>query len=182
MVKLKRIWSALFEWLLLLIGRYDQYARLPNSFSPKRVIFVCKGNVCRSVYAEFYLRSRLEKPEGPLEVLSCGLATDGNTPANPSGARMARQRGIDLAPHASIKAQSLNFGERDLVVVMEPYMVNRVAKLGARNAKAQILLLGMLGNPRCPSIPDPFGASDTVFSQVFDLIEAKIDILRSKIL
>lgn len=202
MLKLKKWLSRIWQRLMLWLGRYDRYGQLPEAFQPQRVIFVCKGNVCRSVYAAYYFQkvqrdAALNNSDAALnnidaavnnigaavnniEIVSCGLETDGNTPANATGITVAATRQVDLSNHSSVKAQSMTFGPNDLIIVMEPYMVDWINRIGAQRAGARTLILGMLGEPRLPSIPDPFGQSEAVFNQVFDTIEQKIHVLRSR--
>lgn len=181
MLKLKKWLSRIWQRLMLGLGRYDRYGQLPDAFRPQRIIFVCKGNVCRSVYAAYYLQ-KVQRDAGhsDIEIVSCGLQTDGDTPANATGVTVAAARSVDLSGHSSVKAQSMTFGPKDLIIVMEPYMVGWIDSLGAHQAGATTLILGMLGKPRLPSIPDPFGQPEAVFNQVFDTIEQKIHVLRSR--
>ncbi|MFE8071660.1 hypothetical protein QQM79_11440 [Marinobacteraceae bacterium S3BR75-40.1] len=177
MVKLKNWWKYIKEWCLLLLGAYDRYGHLSRQLPPKRVIFVCKGNVCRSVYAERYLKQRLLPGDTSINVISCGLATDGGIPANEVGTQVARERGIDLTGHASQKVQDLTLSAEDLLVVMEPYMVPALTK----TCGASVIILGMLGNDRRPSIADPYGEPEAAFRSVFSIIEHKVDLLHKQL-
>jgi protein-tyrosine phosphatase len=130
----------------------------------QRLVFICSGNICRSPYADWKIRG------AGLEVASCGTSTVDGSPANESARRIARERGIDLAQHASLRVESLAFQAGDLAVALEPRHLEVVEPLTLR-AGAQATLLGMWCEPRLPFIPDPFARSDACFRHVFDLID-----------
>ena len=177
MVKLRSWWKVSKEWLLLFFGLYDRFGQLAKNTHPKRVIFLCKGNVCRSVYAERYLQQQLASLDTPLEVISCGIDTDGGTPANSVGKKVAAERGVNLEGHFSQKLQELEISPDDLLVVMEPYMLAALPD----GHGASIIMLGMLGDDRSPSISDPYGQPEAEFKRVFAAIESKVDSLRSRL-
>ncbi|WP_148212553.1 hypothetical protein [Hahella chejuensis] len=183
MGKLKKILKFMTEYLCMVVGLYKRYSILPLGFSPKRVIFICKGNVCRSVYAEAYLKNVLSKDDssGKVEIISCGLATDGNTPANPTAKDVAAGRRLDLQGHKSTRIQDVALRESDLLVVMEPYMVKALQPYQKNGSGTHILILGMLGENKTPNIPDPYGKEVAVFNEVFDTIELKLDILQKSL-
>lgn len=177
MVKLRSWWKVSKEWLLLFFGLYDRFGQLAENTHPKRVIFLCKGNVCRSVYAERYLQQQLKTAGAALEVISCGLDTDGGIPANPVGMKVALERGVVLEGHSSKKLQELELSPKDLLVVMEPYMIGALPS----GHDASVIMLGLLGNNRRPSIADPYGEPEDAFRKVFTVIENKVDVLRLRL-
>ncbi|PHQ26361.1 hypothetical protein CLH62_01820 [Marinobacter guineae] len=178
MVKLKSWWKYAKEWCLLFFGAYDRFAHFSGNAPPQRVIFLCKGNVCRSVYAERYLQECLRREGGTLEVISCGLDTDGGIPANSVGIKVARERGIDLEGHSSKKLQELELSPTDLLVVMEPYMITALPP----GHGASVIILGMVGKECRPSIADPYGEPEDAFRSVFSIIESKVDVLRLRLM
>ena len=68
---------------------YERWAavRLPDSV--QSVLFVCKGNICRSPLAEVYFRSLVEKDGRRITVRSAGLET---TPGKPADAKAKADR------------------------------------------------------------------------------------------
>ncbi|MBU6950598.1 hypothetical protein [Hahella sp. HN01] len=183
MGKLKKLLKYMTEYLCMMVGLYKRYSNIPSGFSPKRIIFICKGNVCRSVYAEAYLKDILSKNDssGRVEIISCGLATDGDTPANPTAKDVAANRGVNLQGHKSTRIQDVALRDSDLLVVMEPYMVKALQPYQKSGGESQIIILGMLGENRTPNIPDPYGKEVPVFNEVFDTIELKLAILQKSL-
>ncbi|WLQ16861.1 hypothetical protein O5O45_13145 [Hahella aquimaris] len=179
MGKLKKLLKLLSEYLFMVLGFYKRYSDIPPGFSPQRVIFVCKGNVCRSVYAEAFLKGRLQKDK--VEIVSCGLATDGGTLANPTAKEVAAERGVGLSDHRSTRIQDMSMRQGDLFIVMEPYMVHALDKYRKDDAESHVLILGMVGPDQQPTIPDPYGREVSVFNKVFDTIESKLSVLQKSL-
>lgn len=132
-----------------------------------RLVFACKGNICRSPYAETRAR-QLSWP-----ATSLGLTTTAGAPADPVAIRLALVRGIDLRSHAARPAAAVPLGAGDLLAAMEPGHLAAVERL-ARKAGAQVTLLGLWRSPARPHIEDPFGLSEAYFATCFASIDAAI--------
>jgi protein-tyrosine phosphatase len=157
-----------------LVRHYSQLARyMLGAFSSlkrvewknvRRLVFVCKGNICRSPYAE--ARARIMG----LACSSFGLEAEACVPADPSAIRGARARGLDLTPHRAQSASQFTMAAGDLLTAMEPW---QVAQLQSRPLPtgAQVTLLGLWCSPRRPHIEDPFGLSDDYFQTCFGIID-----------
>ncbi len=146
-----------FRWGVLPVDVRIELTRV------RRVVFVCKGNVCRSVYAEFRARAV------GLAAVSAGLQTTGQVPANRDAVRVAADRGLNLASHASRQFDDIvgSLDESDLVVVMEPWQA-RLVRHACVEHKAQVTIAGLwLPIPRAV-IDDPYGREDATFARVFD--------------
>lgn len=151
--------------ILGVIGGYRD-ARHVEFATVQRLVFVCKGNICRSPYASMKARSL------GANTMSCGLeATDGAI-ADIDASRNALVRGIDLSAHRALKAarQTINVG--DLLLVFEPSHLHEVIR--RFGADAQVTLLGFWIRPTHLHIHDPYGRSDRYFQQCFSLIDEGI--------
>lgn len=155
-----------------LAGGYRNYKKI-NWDKVERLVFVCRGNICRSAYAEAVARSL------GVDSISCGIETRNGLPANESAIRAAQAKDINLTDHKTRKIQSLDFRESDLFVVMEPWQAEYISReLGE---KYKCSLLGLWGSPVHPYIQDPFGGSSTYFINCFDYIEKSVHEITGKI-
>jgi protein-tyrosine phosphatase len=131
----------------------------------RRLAFVCKGNICRSPYAEVRARAM------GMEAVSFGFdATDGTT-ANADAIRVAAARGIDLNAHRSLKAAASRLRSGDLVLLFEPEHLERFAQLHGE-AGVTASLLGLWARPVRPLVWDPYGKSARYFEECFAVIDS----------
>jgi len=131
-----------------------------------RLVFVCKGNICRSPYASARARSL------GVRAVSFGLAAVEGSPADPTALRNASLRGLDLSKHRSTKMDSFSFTRDDLIVVFEPKHLSDVRRLNGRRIPA--CLLGIWSEPIHPHIHDPYGRGDRYFQRCFSLIDDNV--------
>lgn len=158
--------------LLYLLGRYRPYKNVDWQ-SIERLVFVCKANICRSAYAEAYARSL------GIEAISCGVLTSEDAPADEHAILAARQRGISLEGHKSTPIMYLILRKTDLLVAVEPWQADLIARNLIR--KHYCTLLGLWSRPALPHIHDPYGSSPAYFQQCFARIEQSVYGLAKKI-
>jgi protein-tyrosine phosphatase len=154
------------------MGSYHEYHNVDWA-SVERLVFVCKGNICRSAFAEAVARSL------GIEAISCGLQTIENAPANAEAIRTAKKMGIDLSMHRTTPIMYLELKKTDLLIAMEP----RQARFLQRNMGRpyQCTLLGIWMNPRLPYIHDPHGSSPVYFEKCFSYIKSSVHGITKKI-
>ena len=139
-----------------------------------RVLFVCTANICRSPVAEHYLR-RLVERIGPnaVEIASTGTHAVSGLPSDGIAARLAAERGCDLAQHRSKPMLPQDILAADRIVVME----RRHRQYFAENypealSKVQLLLAGPDGAGG-RDLADPTGGTMSDYRRCFDqLFEA----------
>jgi protein-tyrosine phosphatase len=136
-------------------------------------VFVCKGNICRSAYAEVVARSL------GLDAVSCGLRTIVAVPANEDAVRAARVRGVDLEDHKTTPIMYMVLRKTDLLVAMEPWQVEFMERHLVRGYC--YTLLGLWFKPVNPHIQDPYGASSDYFDHCFKYIEDAVHVISEKI-
>jgi len=158
--------------LLYYFGKYDRYKDI-DWRSVDRLVFVCKGNICRSAYAEAVARAT------GVEAISCGLNTIENASANQNAMRVAKKRGVELDDHKTQPVMYLILKKTDLLVAMEPWQ----AEFFDRNLYRdhQCTLLGLWSRPISPHIQDPYGAEGGYFEQCFSYIQESVNELVKKI-
>jgi protein-tyrosine phosphatase len=132
----------------------------------QRLVFVCKGNICRSAFAAELARGR------GWFATSAGLEADPGVPADLQASACARRRGLDLAAHRAQLFDRLELRSGDLLVAFEPAHVAQLSnRAGARDG-VQITLLGLWCTPvRWAYLHDPYGLSPAYFDACFDRIE-----------
>lgn len=131
-----------------------------------RMIFVCKGNICRSPFAEYRLRAL------GASAISAGLDAECGKPANECAANVAKGLGVDLAPHLSTNVSELELFDGDLIVAFEPKHADILRKLFAHQPAVQVTLLGLWSpTPWMVYLHDPYGLSEAYFNTCFERIE-----------
>lgn len=149
----------------------------PNATNrPKRVLFVCLGNICRSPTGEGLLRHLLAERglEGEIEVDSAGTGAwhVGEGP----DARMTRAaagRGYRLEG-AARQVTAADFGRFDLVVAMDRQNLADLEAMAPPPAerRAELRLFSHFLPSGSPAdVPDPYYGGDDGFERVIDLVE-----------
>lgn len=157
--------------LAMLTGHYRRYQQI-NFARVERLVFVCKGNICRSAFADVYGRQL------GLNCASGGIDTRGGDPANERVMALALQRGIDMGEHRTQRLGQLVLGSNDLLIGMEPW---HLAPMQAAANGAQITLLGLWRPPYRPYLHDPFGADDSYMENCVTYIAQCVTALRHQL-
>lgn len=143
------------------LGRHAAW--LADLSGVSRLVFVCKGNICRSPFAEHAARAR------GLRATSAGLDADSGRPAERRAIEAASARGIDLAQHRSRAVKELSLQDADLLLAFEPDHAMQLRALTGDGAR--IALLGLYAAAPCPYLHDPYGLSVRYFDNCFERIE-----------
>jgi protein-tyrosine phosphatase len=158
-------------------GLSRSHVKLPGKV--RNVLFLCKGNICRSPLAEVYFRSKL-KPECGIMVRSAGLDTTNGKPAHNFARQVAEQYGLTLEPHLTMQMVREMVEEADLILVMEFAQLVGLVKLCPR-VKSKVFVLGEFMNGKRIDIADPFSGTIEDFKKCFRVIRASCDSLAEKI-
>lgn len=124
---------------------------------PLRIIITCKGNICRSPYAETRLRELTRGDELMLEVASRGLETTPGKQAHDLTIRFAQEQGLDLSSHRTQSLSEHDVEQADLVLVVESNHLRKMRK-SFPNYTQKLLLLPSLTLNDFPTltIRDPY--------------------------
>lgn len=158
--------------MLYMLGKYKAYQQIDWD-SVVRLVFVCKGNICRSAFAEAIART------SGVKSISCGIETVSGASANQAAIDTANKRNIDLSEHKTTPIQSVSFKKGDLLVAMEPLQLKKLQHGPAKEYVST--LLGLWGRPPSPYIEDPYDASSVYFNHCFNTIEKSVHEITKKI-
>jgi protein-tyrosine-phosphatase len=136
-----------------MLGRFKQID-FGNEAKPKRLVFVCAGNICRSPLGE-----AVAKKMG-MDAISIGLSTRGGDKADPRAMAIAEEFGYSLSEHLTTRAEDYSYKEGDLLVLMEP---NHIAKIKSQIPGAKFTLLGLYSSKPKAYIHDPYNSSGKYF-------------------
>lgn len=154
-----------------LAGLYQSQERVDWS-RVRRLVFVCKGNICRSPYAEFRARAL------GWSAVSMGLDALAGSAADAGAISAASQRGIDLQPHRSTRFAKALIAPSDLILGFEPWHVQGIRhQLGS--SAAQVALAGLWSTPRRPDMGDPHNRGTRYFGICYALIDSCVAQLTS---
>lgn len=145
-----------------------------RSKKPSYIVFVCKGNVCRSAFAEQRLKRLL--PLSNVKIDSCGLDVDqGSFPPEESVA-VASEFSCNLAKRQAKSLNDCSIDKADLILLMEYWQYRRLVNLYPHKRSEMILLRTLSPFPYsllC-NIDDPYGWGIKEFRQSFRLIDKSL--------
>ena len=146
--------------------------------SARSLLFICKGNICRSPFAEAMAQRRV--PEGARIICrSAGIVVE--TPQGcPRDTLVAAEKfGIDLSRHQSRQVDRKLVEESDMIFAMEVWHFRRLRALFPKQREKIFLLPLFEENPReqldaylVLNIRDPYGRSSGDFIECFERIDA----------
>ncbi len=142
------------------------------------IIFVCKGNVCRSAFAEYRLKHLL----GPtkIHIDSCGVDVDqGNFPPNDS-VTVAAEFSCSLANRQAKGLTACDIGNADLIFPMEYWQYKRLIRLYPEKKENIMLLRSLAPFPYCLfcNIADPYDWGKDEFLRVYRLVDRSLHQIR----
>jgi len=130
------------SYLKYIFGLYREYENIDWE-KIKRIIFVCKGNICRSPYAECRAKSMGITAE------SIGVHATIKAKATENAIKQAAFSDVDLGAHISSNITEVNYQDSDLIVCMEEWQIDDILSRKNINLNnAQITLMGLWGKPK----------------------------------
>ena len=165
---IKRIFKNLKDSLC-----YQFYKRKQN-IAFNNIIFVCKGNVCRSVFADLYFK-KINTIN--MNIDSCGLDVDqGGNPPN-EAIQVAREFDIDMSHNIAKNICMIGLNKGDLIIAMEFDQYKRLINDFPQHKQNIRLLKDYLPWParlQC-NIADPYGSDVKEFRRCFTIIKRALD-------
>lgn len=148
--------------------------------SPKRILFVCTGNSCRSVMAEGLMSRALQQAGlDTVNVESAGVFAMEGMPPTRETLRVLQSAGVDAGGHRARTLTIPLIESADLIFTMEQFQLEEILRR-APSAKGKAHLLKPYGLPQPdaegnPNIPDPIGKPMEVYEVCFGEIRAAVE-------
>ena len=137
----------------------------------KNILFVCRGNICRSPFAEQY--SRTIFPED-VHLVSCGYIHQDGRKSPPEAISAARKFGVDLSDHRADHITHDMVKNSDLIIIFDEENFRMLLQQYPLY-KNRIWFLSEI----CPDIPiiieDPFKKDADSYEKAYSVIAYCID-------
>jgi len=166
----------------MIVVRYPYERRVPIRLpdSVQSVLFVCKGNICRSPLAAVYFQSLVGKQARQMAVRSAGLETTPGKPAHANAKAVALAHRLSLDEHATTQVQVELLDQSDLIIVMEIVQKDRINRLYPRS-KGKVMLLGRFDSGGALEIADPYSGTSEDFRSCFQQVSRCCDVLAARL-
>jgi protein-tyrosine phosphatase len=136
-----------------------------------RILFVCHGNICRSVAAQYIFQDMINRNKAADQFLVDSAATSteeiGN-PIYPPMERALRQRGIPIGRHLARRLQKSDYPKYDLFIGMDEENAYYMRRILGKDPENKIHFLMEYADQPDKRIEDPW------YSRKFDLCVSEI--------
>jgi protein-tyrosine phosphatase len=155
-------------------------ARVPS------VLFICKGNICRSPFAERLAAARLAgRPGGAVRLASAGYHATQAAQSPTHAVEVARGYGVGLGDHRPLPLSSALMDDHALVVVFEVEHLRRLERDYPEHRDRLVLLPLFAATRRTGyaryNIADPFGQPRERFVACYAAIDDALSPLLAEI-
>lgn len=148
----------------------------------KSVLFICTGNSCRSVMAEWLLKKRLSQlGRSDIVVRSAGIRAANDFPPTNETIEVMNEEGVDLSDFKSKALTKDMIKASDLILVMEHLHKDEVLKIAPEAAQKTYLLTEFGKNNKIESyserlgVPDPIGRPMKDYKYCLNMIKKEIE-------
>ncbi len=148
----------------------------------RRVLMVCRGNICRSPMAEAALRSHF----GDIDIeIDSAAIEDWNVGKGPDARAIdvCSEQGLDIAMQRARQVTAEDFDNFDLILGMDNDNLERIKSLRPQGSSARVGLLGNLLIPGIKTeISDPYYGKASDFQSCLKQIQHASAILARKLI
>ena len=139
---------------------------------PSPILTICAGNLCRSPFAEAYIRQKFSVAGIEAETFSRGLLTLPHQRPPTEAQQAAMEFNIDLSAHVSQTLLGTDLDRAGLVLVMDAGQRQHVLKMRPAGIGKVFLLSQPSGGA---PVPDPMGRGMEAFREVYAEIITHVD-------
>lgn len=144
--------------------------------APRRFLFVCTGNTCRSPMAE-HLLARMARESGlPWTAASAGLGAFAGAPLSEGAARALAERGLTNLRHVARPVDARAVGEADVVYGLAREHVESLQNRFPQ-AAGKIKLLRQDAGLKPADVKDPIGQDHRAYAETAAAIEEALRII-----
>lgn len=145
------------------------------------LLFVCKGNICRSPFAAVLATSLLDSHGRHMTVASAGFDANPGKTCPPLAVEVASARGLRLTDHVPLPLTADLMGRFDLVVVMEVAHLTLLARSHPQFRDRLVLLplFAKISGTQSRgydvyNIRDPYGKSRAAFEACYEHLDRAV--------
>jgi len=140
-----------------------------------KVLFVCRGNLCRSPMAEGVFRGQVAQAglDGLIAIDSAGTHDyHVGEPPDPRAQQAAGRRGYDLSLLRGRQVARADLSEFDYVLAMDATNLRALERLcPSQHAHKLKLFMEFGANVALREVPDPYYGGEQGFERVLDMVE-----------
>lgn len=135
------------------------------------ILFVCHGNICRSVMAEMILKHILKVNNiSNVTVDSCATSSEeiGNSIYPPAEAKL-REKGIEVSVHFARKLTVSDYDDANLIIGMDNMNIRNILNIIGNDTQGKVHMLGEYMN-EFKEVDDPWYTRDfeTAYNDIMD--------------
>jgi len=139
---------------------------------PSPIMLVCAGNMCRSPFAEYYMRHKFEQAGVTSECFSRGLLAMPGRKVPDAALQVGLEFGINMQDHISQTLLAPDVDRASIIMVMEQGQRQHLSKMRPASIGKVFLLSQPLGDK---NIADPMGKNEEHFRKTYNEIITNVD-------
>jgi len=132
-----------------------------------KLLVVCKGNICRSPYAQ---RAAARLLPSTIEVRAAGYFPRGGRPSPPEAVAAASRRGVDLSGHRSVVVDATSVAAASAIAVFDAENRREILRRFPA-AAGKVFFLGSFLSTAGLQIDDPWGEPASAYDRAYESID-----------